>query len=136
MTAPLLDTNILVYAFTDDPRSATAQALLSEPFILSVQALNEFANVARRKLCMSWAEIRVAIGDLSALAAAVVPIDKNCNSFALDLAARYNFSVFDALMIATALQAGSEQCFSEDMQHGLMVDGRLVILNPFVELRS
>ncbi len=136
MTAPLLDTNILVYAFADDPRSAVAQTLLSEPFILSVQALNEFANVARRKLGMSWAEIRLAIADLSALAAAIVPIDKECNSLAVDLAARYNFSIFDALMIASALQAGSGQCFSEDMQNGLMVDGRLVILNPFVNLGS
>ncbi|OBZ92838.1 twitching motility protein PilT [Pararhizobium polonicum] len=134
MTAPLLDTNILVYAFTDDPRSAVAQALLSEPFILSVQALNEFSNVARRKLGMSWMEIQLAVSDLSALAAAIVPIDKECNSLALDLAARYNFSVFDALMIASALQAGSAQCFSEDMQNGLMVDDRLVILNPFLDL--
>ncbi|WP_426228904.1 PIN domain-containing protein [Pararhizobium sp. DWP3-4] len=136
MTAPLLDTNILVYAFTDDPRSAVAQVLLSEPFILSVQALNEFANVARRKLGMNWVEIRLAIGDLSALAAAIVPIDKECNLLALDLAARYNFSVFDALMIATALQAGSEQCFSEDMQHGLIVDDRLAIFNPFSNLEK
>ncbi|MCW0000468.1 PIN domain-containing protein [Pararhizobium sp. YC-54] len=134
MTAPLLDTNILVYAFTDDLRSATAQTLLSEPFILSVQALNEFANVAWRKLGMNWAEIRLAIGDLGTLATAIVPVDKECNSLALDLAARYNFSVFDALMIATALQAGSERCFSEDMQHGLVVDGRLTILNPFLNL--
>ena len=136
MTAPLIDTNILVYAVTDDPRSAVAQVLLSEPFILSVQALNEFANVARRKLGMNWVEIRLAIGDLSALAAAIVPVDKECNSLALDLAARYNFSVFDALMIATALQAGSEQCFSEDMQHGLIVDGRLAIFNPFLNLEK
>ena len=135
MTAPLLDTNILVYAFTDDLRSATAQTLLSEPFILSVQALNEFANVAWRKLGMNWAGIRLAIGDLGTLATAIVPVDKECNSLALDLAARYNFSVFDALMIATALQAGSERCFSEDMQHGLVVDG-LTILNPFLNLPS
>lgn len=134
MTAPLLDTNILVYAFTDDPRSAVAQALLSEPFILSVQALNEFSNVARRKLGMNWMEIRLAIDDLSALAAAIVPIDKESNSLALDLAARYNFSVFDALLIASALQAGCAQCFSEDMQSGLTVDDRLIILNPFLGL--
>jgi predicted nucleic acid-binding protein len=132
--APLLDTNILVYAFTDDPRSARAQALLSEPFILSVQALNEFANVARRKLRMNWAEIQSATGDISALATAIVPLDRECNLLALDLAARFNFSVFDALMIAAALQAGSVQCFSEDMQHGLIVDSRLTILNPFLKL--
>jgi predicted nucleic acid-binding protein len=131
--APLLDTNVLVYAFTDDLRSARAQTLLSEPFILSVQALNEFANVARRKLRMNWAEIQSAIGDISALATAIVPLDRECNLLALDLAARFNFSVFDALMIAAALQAGSAQCFSEDMQHGLIIDGRLTILNPFLK---
>ncbi|CAN7186688.1 PIN domain-containing protein [Pararhizobium sp. LjRoot238] len=132
MTGPLLDTNILIYAFTGDPRAARAQQLLSEPFILSVQALNEFANVARRKLGMNWAEIQSAIGDISTLATEIVPLDRECNLLALDLAARFNFSIFDALMIAAALQAGSTQCFSEDMQHGLLIDRRLTVLNPFL----
>lgn len=132
MTGPLLDTNILIYAFTDDPRAARAQQFLSEPFILSVQALNEFANVARRKLGMNWAEIQSAIGDISTLATEIVPLDRECNLLALDLTARFNFSIFDALMIAAALQAGSTQCFSEDMQHGLLIDRRLTVLNPFL----
>ena len=78
MTAPLLDTNILVYAFTNDRRAAKAQELLAVPFILSVQALNEFANVAPRKLSMSGAEVRGAIEDLSGLAVAIQPIDREC----------------------------------------------------------
>jgi predicted nucleic acid-binding protein len=133
VNVPLLDTNVLVYAFTDDPRAARARQLLSEPFILSVQALNEFANVARRKLGMNWAEIESAIGDISTLATAIVPLDRECNLLALDLAARFNFSIFDALMIAAAVRAGSTQCFSEDMQHELLVDGRLTVLNPFLK---
>ncbi|MDW5314206.1 PIN domain-containing protein [Rhizobium sp. PL01] len=131
MTAPLLDTNILVYAFTNDYRAAQAQELLSEPFILSVQALNEFANVAARKLGMSWAEVRSAIEDISALAVAVQPVDRECNLQALDLVDRFNFSFYDALMIAVALQADSKHGFSEDMQHGLVIDGRMTVLNPF-----
>ncbi|MBW9063934.1 PIN domain-containing protein [Rhizobium herbae] len=79
MNVPLLDTNVLIYAFTDDPRAARAWQLLSEPFILSVQALNEFANVARRKLGMNWTEIQGAIGDISTLATAIMPLDRECN---------------------------------------------------------
>ncbi|KQV34143.1 hypothetical protein ASE23_02670 [Rhizobium sp. Root73] len=131
MTAPLLDTNILFYAFTNDARAAKAQKLLSEPFILSVQALNEFANVAPRKLRMSWPEVRSAIEDVSGLAVAIQPIDRECNLQALNLVERFNFSFYDALMIAAALLAGSKHVFSEDMQHELIVDGRMTILNPF-----
>lgn len=131
MTAPLLDTNILFYAFTNDARAAKAQKLLSEPFILSVQALNEFANVAPRKLRMSWPEVRSAIEDVSGLAVAIQPIDRECNLQALNLVERFNFSFYDALMIAAALLAGSKHVFSEDMQHELIIDGRMTILNPF-----
>ncbi|CAN7220431.1 PIN domain-containing protein [Rhizobium sp. LjRoot98] len=131
MTAPLLDTNILVYAFTNDDRAAKAQELLSEPFILSVQALNEFGNVASGKLGMSWPEVRSAIEDVSGLAVAIQPIDRECNLQALNLVERFNFSFYDALMIAAALLAGSKHVFSEDMQHGLIIDGRMTILNPF-----
>ena len=133
MMAPLLDTNILVYAFTNDDRAAKAQELLSEPFILSVQALNEFANVASRKLGMSWTEVRTAVEDIGGLAISVQPIDRECNLRALDLAGRFNIAFYDALMIAAALVAGSKQVFSEDMQHGLVIDGRTTILNPFKE---
>ena len=131
MTAPLLDTNILVYAFTNDARAAKAQELLSEPFILSVQALNEFGNVASGKLGMSWPEVRSAIEDVSGLAVAIQPIDRECNLQALNLVERFNFSFYDALMIAAALLAGSKHVFSEDMQHELIIDGRMTILNPF-----
>lgn len=80
----------------------------------------------------NWAEIQSAIGDISTLATEIVPLDRECNLLALDLAARFNFAIFDALMIAAALRAGSTQCFSEDMQHGLLIDRRLTVLNPFL----
>ncbi len=134
MTAPLLDTNILVYAFTNDARAAKAQEILSRPFVLSVQALNEFANVARRKIGMTWAEVQSATDDISRLALSIQPIDRECNSRALDLVMRFNLSIYDALMIAAALQANCEEIFSEDMQHGLVIDGMLTISNPFLDV--
>jgi predicted nucleic acid-binding protein len=126
-----LNTNILIYAFTDDERSKGAQSLLAEPFIINVQALNELANVGRRKLKMSWDEIESAIAAILALANAVVPIDEKITLEAIRLAARYNVSFYDAAMVAAALHAGCERCYSEDLHDGLVVDGRLKIIYPF-----
>jgi predicted nucleic acid-binding protein len=58
MAGDFLDSNVLVYAFTDDPRAEAAQAPLARGCTISVQGLNEFANVAWRKLGKSWPEIR------------------------------------------------------------------------------
>jgi predicted nucleic acid-binding protein len=56
-----LDSNVLVYAFTTDPRAARAQGLLARGCTISVQGLNEFTNVARRTLGMTWGEVREAL---------------------------------------------------------------------------
>jgi predicted nucleic acid-binding protein len=126
-----LDSNVLVYAFTTDERAAAAQALLQDRPVISVQGLNEFANVARRKLGMGWEEIRDAVSALRALCSAVLALDVAIHGEALRIAERYGYSIFDALVIASALQAGSETLWSEDMQDGMVIDGRLRIVNPF-----
>ena len=58
MPGDFLDSNVLVYAFTEDPRTVTARALLARGCTISIQGLNEFSNVARRKLGKSWQDIR------------------------------------------------------------------------------
>jgi hypothetical protein len=93
--------------------------------------LNEFANVARRKLGKPWEEIRDALAAIRTLCTKILPIDLETHAAALRLAERHGFAFFDALMIAAALQAGSDTLWSEDMQHGMTIDGRLRILNPF-----
>ncbi len=131
MAGEFLDSNVLVYAFTDDARAATAQALLDRGCTISVQGLNEFANVARRKLGKSWREIRDDLAAIRTVCPTVVPIDLDTHEAALRLAERYGFAMFDALMVATALQAGSSTLWSEDMQDGMLIDGKLRITNPF-----
>ena len=61
--ANFLDTNILVYSISDDARASTAQSLMAEPFVLSVQSLNEFANVTRKKMRLPWSRIQAAIDE-------------------------------------------------------------------------
>jgi predicted nucleic acid-binding protein len=126
-----LDTNILVYAFVEDPRAVVAEALLAQKCDTSVQALNEFATVARRKLRMDWQEVEEALALLQTVCGTIHPIELKTHADALRLAQRYGFSIYDALIVAAALRAGCDTLYSEDMQDGLAVDGRLTIRNPF-----
>jgi predicted nucleic acid-binding protein len=126
-----VDTNIVVYAFTVDLRAEKALALLGKGCMISVQVLNEFANVARRKLGMSWAEVDDASASIRTLCPTILPLDIDTHLLAMDIAKRHKLSDFDALVIAAALQGGCETLWSEDMHHGLMIEDRLRISNPF-----
>jgi predicted nucleic acid-binding protein len=131
MPGEFLDTNVLVYAVTTDPRAAAARTLLARGCVTSVQALNEFANVARRKLGMSWREVREALAAVRTLCRAILPVDIETHMDALRIAERHGYAVFDALMIAAALRAGCTVLYSEDMQDGMAIDVRLRIVDPF-----
>jgi predicted nucleic acid-binding protein len=131
MAGEFLDTNVLIYAFTDDPRNQKAQELLGKGCVIGVQVLNEFTNVARRKLGMTWEELREALSSILIVCPTVLPMDLDIHSDALAIAERYGFRIFDALMIASALHGGCEILWSEDMQDGMVIDGCLRIANPF-----
>ena len=131
MAGDFLDSNIVVYAFTADRRAAVAQALLQTRPVISVQVLNEFTNVARRKLGMEWREVAAAISALRVFCPTILRLDLTTYDDAVRVAERYGYSIFDAQIVASALQAGSETLWSEDMQDGIVIDGRLRISNPF-----
>lgn len=131
MPHAFLDTNVIVYAFVEDPRTKIAEGLLDQKYDISVQVLNEFTNVARRKLGMGWAEIDDAVELLKILCGTIHPLDLETHTSGLRLAQRYGFSIYDALIVAAALRAKCTILYSEDMQDGLEVEGRLTIRNPF-----
>lgn len=131
MTAEYLDTNVLIYAFTDDPRSGKSQELLARGCTIGVQVLNEFTNVARRKLSMSWDEVREALSAICTLCPTIVPMDVNVQEEAIAIAESHGFQIFDALMIASAKLSGCDILWSEDMNDGLIIESRLRIVNPF-----
>lgn len=131
MPGVFLDTSILVYAFTDDRRAVRAEQLLAKGGTVSVQVLNEFANVARRKLGLSWHDVGEALEAVRSLCRPVLAIDLDSHPDALRLAERYGVSVFDAQVLASALRGGCTTFYTEDMQDGLLVDGRLRLVNPF-----
>lgn len=135
MSGVFFDSNVLLYTLAaDDPRAAIAAALLGRGGIVSVQVLNEFANVASRKLKLSWAEVSEALALLRILCAPPLPLTVATHEAALAVAARYRFSFYDALIVASALEADCTTLFSEDMQDGQVIDGRLTIQNPFEQV--
>jgi predicted nucleic acid-binding protein len=125
------DANIVLYAFRqDDARSQTAEKLIARGGTISVQVLNEFVAVARRKLNRSWREIRQALGILRIFCPEPVALRIQTHEGALVVAERYGYSIFDSLVIAAAVHSGSSILYSEDMRDGQKIDG-LTIRNPF-----
>ena len=130
----LFDTTILVYAVSEgDPRAAVAENLLAAGGYISVQVLNEFAAVARRKLKMSWEEIGAALAAVRTLCEPPSPLTVEIHDAALAIAAHYGYPIYDALILAAALDAECDSVYSEDMQDGQKI-GELTIRNPFARL--
>lgn len=126
-----LDSNILIYLASDDLTKADrAEQLLREGGTVSVQVLNEIANVGRRKMKLSWPDTRDFISRIRDLLT-VIPITEPIHESGLRLAERYQFGIYDGMIVAAALEAGCDIVLSEDLQHGLIVEGRLRIVNPF-----
>ena len=124
------DTNVLVYAFSEGPKREPAREALAAGGMISVQVLNEFTNVSRRKQKREWAEIEAALAVVRNRFPEVVPLTTTTHAAALVLARDEGFSFYDALIVAAALEAGCETLFSEDMQAGRAIGG-LTIRNPF-----
>ena len=126
------DTNVLIYAVAkNDPRASKAEALLAGGGMVSVQSLNEFAAVARRKLSMSWKEVREFLDVIGILCSDPVPLSLTTHKTALVIAEKYRYSVYDALIASAALEAGCKTLYSEDLQDGQVINQQLTIRNPF-----
>jgi predicted nucleic acid-binding protein len=131
MPASFFDTNILVYLASGDAAKADrAEAAIAAGGAISVQVLNELANVARRKMRMSWDETHALLTLLRGLLT-VHPLTIAVHENGLRLAERYGFSIYDAMIASSAIEAGCDTLWSEDMQHGMALDEGLRIVNPF-----
>jgi predicted nucleic acid-binding protein len=131
MAGSFFDTNVLIYlASSDAAKADRAEALVASGGAISVQVLNECANVARRKMRLSWSETREML-DAFADLLTVFPLTLEIHQAGLALAARYGLSVYDAMIAASAVDAGCDTLWSEDMQHGMMIGEGLRIIDPF-----
>ncbi|NCP41443.1 MAG: PIN domain-containing protein [Rhodoferax sp.] len=132
-----IDTNVLIYWVDDSARADRVEQLLAQQSVISVQVLNEFANVLRKKRAMPVADIQT-LSDTLIEVCEVHDVRVRTHQLALGLMIRYNFSLYDANIVAAAGLSGCEVLYSEDMQDGLNVKlpdfstgNTLSIRNPF-----
>jgi predicted nucleic acid-binding protein len=128
---PFFDTNILIYAFSEDPRADAADMLLRSGGIVSVQVLNEFVNVSWTKAKRSWTEISQALELFRTLLEPPLPLTVEIHEKAITLAREDRLPFYDALIVAAAVMAECPVLYTEDMQHGRRI-GELLISNPFL----
>ena len=133
----LLDTNILVYADAADEPTKQARAIslirqqrAAGTAVLSTQVLQEFVNVALRKLRLPPALVRERLAFYRRFD--LVPTTPDLLAGALDLHLLHSLSFYDALIVQAASSGGCRQLLSEDMQHGAVIGG-VRIVNPFVD---
>ena len=125
-----LDTNLLVYAQSADPKGETARQAILSGGTISVQVVNEFSAVLRRKFRLEWHEIADAVEDVRAALDPVRPVGIDTWEAAVALARQHRYSFYDSLILASALEAGCDTLLTEDMQAGRRIEG-LTIVNPF-----
>lgn len=131
MADRFFDTNVLIYLLSADAAKADLiEERLAEGATVSVQVLNEFTSVALRKLGMSVTEIREALEPITAICH-VVPLTIEIHQRGLQIAERYRFSFYDALIVAAALESSCTMLYTEDLQDGQVIDNTLAIRNPF-----
>ncbi len=130
MGKTFFDSNVLICQVSDDiAKAGRAEELLLRGGFVSVQVLNEFVSVARRKIKLTWPEIHDVLS-LVQSACQVIPVTIELHAEGLKIAERYGFTIYDSLIVAGALQAGCEVLYSEDLQDQQVI-GPVVVRNPF-----
>lgn len=130
-----IDTNILVYSYssTEPEKQMLAQQCIAnsvENSWISTQVLNELNNVLYRKFSLSYDAILSVMNELSGYFQITLVSPETIRQ-ALILGERYQYSYFDNLMLASALEQGCNIIYSEDMQNKQQITGQLEIINPF-----
>ena len=132
MSRIALDSNILIYNHSLDyeSRRFIARDFFKKEPVVSSQVISEYLNVMKRNFKMPKQELM----DLCSMwleKCFVQPVILSTVKLAQELVRRYDFQVFDSIIIAAALEADCDVLYSEDMQDGQIVANRLKIVNPF-----
>ncbi len=128
-----LDTNVLIYFATDiGYKKDLVFSLISnsQNVTISIQVLNEFANTCLKKNLLTENELEFSISQFKTYFDIEI-IRPNTILKALTIKAKFRFSYYDSLILASAMQAGCKTLYTEDMQHKQIIENQLTIINPF-----
>lgn len=127
-----LDTNVLIYLHDNSStKRAIANDLLAGNPRISSQVISEYLNTTRRLLNLSKDELLIQTSALFS-GCTIIPVLPYTLLFASELVNQYKFQLFDAVIVASAIEGHCDILYSEDMHHSLVVDKSLTIINPFI----
>ncbi len=129
-----IDSNILLYLYTEDEkRKEFVMSLMTSDYTISTQVVNENVNVCLKKLKLGKEEAynhgRTLLETFT-----IVHIYQSTIVSAFSISVKYGFSYWDSLIVAAALENDYEVLFTEDMQDSQLIEGRLKLKNPFLDL--
>jgi predicted nucleic acid-binding protein len=125
------DTHVVLYMMSKDAAKAErARTVVAGRPIISVQVLNEITSVARRKLTLPWKEIDEFLQLVRGLCP-VEPLTVESHDLGRALSEKYQLSVYDSMILSSALLSGCDTLYTEDMQDSLRIEKTLTIVNPF-----
>ena len=130
-TRIFIDTYSVIYSInSQDPKSAICRQLLTAKPMINVQVLNESANVMRRQFKLKWVEIEAALSALRQVCH-VAPVTETTHDLGLKVCKRYKLSLFDSMLLGSALENQCREFVSHDMHDGLVLYDALTVRNPF-----
>ena len=131
-----LDSNILIYnhSLDHEEKRFIARNFFKENPIVSSQVISEYLNVMKRNFKMQKLEL-MQLCSLWLEKCSVQPVILSTIKLAQELVGKYNFQVFDGIIVAAALEADCSILYSEDMQNGQVIEDKLKIVNPFMYIR-
>jgi predicted nucleic acid-binding protein len=113
----------------DEAKAHRAYEIMDTGPLISVQVLNEFANVARKKHKLDWTEVRDGLEHVRECCE-VLPLNIAVHLKALEIAEANRVGIYDACIVAAAQIAGCDTLYTEDLNHGQRIGG-VTIRNPF-----
>lgn len=135
--ASLLDTNVIIYLLDGSQPEKYQRAeqlieagLCDHRCCISQQVVQETLNVATQKLNFSTEDAQRLFDYTLLPLSEVVPMAQLYRR-GLTVKSRYQYSFYDSLIIAAALEIGCKTLYSEDLQHGQRIE-QLTIENPFI----
>jgi predicted nucleic acid-binding protein len=132
MSKIAVDTNILIYLHDslNSSKKSVAESILAENPKIPAQVISEYLNTTRRLLNLSKEDLLLQTSELFS-GCDVISVSPSTLLKSAELIKKFQFQLFDAIIVAASLQAGCDILYSEDMHHGLIVNSSLTILNPF-----
>ena len=132
-----IDTNIWVYAKIDGNDSIKHKKAISflrnlpNQIVISTQVINEYYSALSKNRIKDidiQTSIEQILPNVNVQAISIATIKKSW-----DVKLKYNFSVYDSLIIASALEADCKILYTEDLQHNQLIENKLRVVNPFID---